>query len=64
MPECDICGKRLPLSEMESAHRSGPPYYDWFCICKSCYIKSINKINKEANNGREGNSDSHHQQSE
>ena len=60
MPECDICGKRLPLSEMESAHRSGPPYYDWFCICKDCYIKTNIKI-KEANNGRKEHSDSHHQ---
>ena len=61
MPECDICGKRLPLTEMESAHRSGPPYYDWFCICKTCYVKSIQKI-KEANNGRKEHPDSHHQQ--
>lgn len=58
MYECDFCLKIKPESQMHEITRSGPPYYDYFCICKECHNKIM-----EAENGRKEDN-SHHQQSE
>lgn len=47
MYECDICGKMKYPSQFYSITRSGPPYYDFLCICNECHHKM------EVKNGRE-----------
>lgn len=57
MHECDVCGKTKYEREFYSIRHSGPPYYDWLCICNECHKKM-----EEENGRKEDNSN--HQQSE
>lgn len=58
MYECDICGRVKYESEFYSVTRSGPPYYDFLCICNECHKKM------EEENGRKEEHNSNHQQPE
>lgn len=46
MYECDICFKMKPESQFYSITRSGPPFYDFMCVCNECHAKM------EVKNGR------------
>lgn len=55
MYECDFCGKIKPESQMHKITRSGPPYYDFLCVCNECHHKM------EVENGRKEDNRNHQQ---